>query len=778
MPAPRIDRDGIQIRWDAIRQKISAFISPRLLLLACPFILLAPVWLVGEALYWGTPSSQFIPWWWQAWLTIRAGEWPLWNPMLGMGAPLLANYQSALFYPPTWIYFGLAALGGLPLMAWGQAVLVAAHLAWAGWGMGSLIKRLGKSELAQTVGGLAFSLSGYLVARAHFLSINAAVAWLPWILLAAYDLAHAPRRKRGLLMLALFLGMQWLAGHAQIAWYSLLLATAWIVFWAARTGGGQQVLQAAVGFTAAGLLAFALAAVQLIPTAEYLLNSQRAAQVGFAQAAAYSFWPWRLLGLLSPNLFGNPAYGNFSGYGNYWEDAIYIGLLALFLALGALWGLRRAGKERPLVILLAAASAISLVLALGANTPLFAWLYAHVPSFSLFQAPTRFSIWLIFALALLAAIGVEAWRAPSGRRLYWSRLALAAAAALVALSVLALWVPGQVADFAWATLSMAVVAAGAAWLNLQAPAPKAASNRWPWLVCILLAADLLYAGWGLNPGADLELYQKQSNSPALAQLVGAGRLYLPENDERILKFERLFRFDAFQVEDPGAVRDSQLPNLSILDGLSSANNFDPLLPERYRAWIGVLEKAPAERQSAMLAAMGVTVIERVTDPNTDVVFESRAALPRARWVNCAQIVANGGESIEVLFASAAWQPAELILVEMPQSSNQLLCGSGQAGIVELISATPNKIRLQVDAPGGGWLVLADTWYPGWVALADGVPQTIYPADGLFRAVQLQSGQYHEIEFVYRPASFTAGLVGSALGWASWAFLKVSKRELG
>ena len=127
----------------------------RHLLLLCPFILLAPVWLAGNALYWGTPSSQFIPWWWQAWQTISAGEWPLWNPLLGMGAPLLANYQSALFYPPHWIYFGLAALGGLPLMAWGMAFIVSLHLAWAGWGMGLLVKRLGKSELAQTVARVA-----------------------------------------------------------------------------------------------------------------------------------------------------------------------------------------------------------------------------------------------------------------------------------------------------------------------------------------------------------------------------------------------------------------------------------------------------------------------------------------------------------------------------------------------------------------------------------------------------------------------------------------------
>src|SRR3972149_1803384 len=208
--------------------------SPRVLILVAPFVLMAPVWLTGHALYWGPPSTQFVPWWWQAWQTLRSGELPLWNPLVGMGAPLLANYQSALLYPPTWIYFALAAIGGLPLMAWGQALMVAFHLAWAGWGMGLLIRRLDRSELAQSIGGLAFGLSGYLVARAHFLSINATVAWLPWILLIAYELVQDPRSNRPVLKLGLVLALQWLSGHAQLAWYSLILAIIWMAFWAWR----------------------------------------------------------------------------------------------------------------------------------------------------------------------------------------------------------------------------------------------------------------------------------------------------------------------------------------------------------------------------------------------------------------------------------------------------------------------------------------------------------------------------------------------------------------
>ena len=82
--------------------------------------------------------------------------------------------------------------------------------------------------------------------------------------------------------------------------------------------------------------AIALAAVQLLPTAEYLLQSQRSAAVEYEAAMAFSFWPWRFLSLFAPEMFGNPVQADFWGSANYWEDAIYIGLLPVLLALGSL----------------------------------------------------------------------------------------------------------------------------------------------------------------------------------------------------------------------------------------------------------------------------------------------------------------------------------------------------------------------------------------------------------------------------------------------------------
>ena len=79
-------------------------------ILAAPFILLAPVYLRGQALFWGTPLLQFIPWWHYTWDVLSAGHLPLWNPYLGMGAPPFNSTADPL--SPTVEVFNRALIGG------------------------------------------------------------------------------------------------------------------------------------------------------------------------------------------------------------------------------------------------------------------------------------------------------------------------------------------------------------------------------------------------------------------------------------------------------------------------------------------------------------------------------------------------------------------------------------------------------------------------------------------------------------------------------------------
>ncbi len=203
-------------------------------------------------------------------------------------------------------------------MAWGMAVIAACHLAWAGIGMALLSRKLGWGALSQAVTGLAFGLSGYLVARLGFFSINATSAWLPWILLYLTPSPEGPAsRKKDRTCLILCLGMSLLAGHAQTCWYTLVLAGLWAAFWGWNDPQApsdsknklNRMVRSLLGYGLALGLAGAIAAIQLMPTVEYLLLSGRSTAVEYAYALNYSFWPWRFLTLIAPGLVWQPGDG-------------------------------------------------------------------------------------------------------------------------------------------------------------------------------------------------------------------------------------------------------------------------------------------------------------------------------------------------------------------------------------------------------------------------------------------------------------------------------------
>jgi hypothetical protein len=448
--------------------------------------------------------------------------------------------------------------------------------------------------------------------------------------------------------------------------------------------------------------------------------------------------------------------------------------------------MRLSGRERRLVGFLTGLILVAFLLALGKNTPVFPWLYRTVPTFASFQAPARFTLWAVFSLGMLAALGAQNWRRPQGKGLYWTRLGTAGAAAAGLGAGLVWLAAGRIAGdispgagltaFSVSAASVRAtaiagafgVAAGA--LALAAPpghqggADRYKTGWWQWAVVIILALDLIIAGWGLNPSASVQVYQNQA--PGVEQmrgLAGGGRLYLPPEDEQELRYERFFRFDRFNaVQDWTQVRAALLPNTNMLEGLPSANNFDPLLPGRYVRWMEKLADVPEKKRQAMLNLMGVSLVETMDEsrPN-EVNFSSRPALPRLRWSPCAIHVMDGEAALERTLANLE-QPDTLVVEgePLPQPTN---CRQEDTGSVRLIAENPNQIEVRTQAGAPGFLLLADTWYPGWQAWVDGRPAPLLRANYLFRAVPLPAGE-HMVAIGYRPAWFYLGAALSGLAW--------------
>lgn len=250
-------------------------------------------------------------------------------------------------------------------------------------------------------------------------------------------------------------------------------------------------------------------------------------------------------------------------------------------------------------------------------------------------------------------------------------------------------------------------------------------------------------------------------------MLNNGRLFLPNEDEEKLKFDRFLRFDTFQPFDEGedwkSLRTALLPNVAILDGIPSANNFDPLLPARFVNWLETMEKVNSVTMEQMLMLMGVTVVESIDSGSTSgVKFESRAAYPRFRWVPCSIDAESGEKALQMIKKSQVDLQREVILEQVSQKAGYI-CDPTHKEDVRILSIQDDKVELEVNSPSPGYLLMADVWYPGWRAWTDGQEIPILRANYLFRAVAIPAGE-QKVTIAYRSLIFYFGALISGIFW--------------
>jgi len=724
--------------------------------------------LFGDVLFWGLPSLQFIPWRIEAMDQIWAGQFPFWNSLSGGGAPLFANYQSSLMYPFSWLSLFLAIPQSMSLT-------VVLHLAIAGLGMSFFTRALGISSFGQGVSTLAFGLTTYLTARAGTFPIIQVVAWLPWLLWAAALLVEQVTLRR-VGWLAVFTALLLLAGHAQTAWYALLLTGLFTLMsvLAQRSWqlGTWTLLLAAFGV----ILGAGVAAFQLFGTAELLVQSQRAGGVDYDFAMNLSYAPARILNLLSPNVFGTPAEGTYITGGAFFEDSVYIGMIPLFCALAAVigWGLQRIRRVPTAEVPLAARFTpfwlivvlVGMVLAMGRHTAIFPFLFENVPTFDFFQAPARWHLWTVTGLSVLAGIGVSYWGRAYHTRRWAMRGTVAAGSAVILATTLLIIAPSSIA--AVNLLTRAVIYAGilgvlAGVLTLSQPARTARSfGGWMTLVLLVIAGDLGYAAWGLNPTTSADFYRPQPPSD------WTSRRFWEAETLDTARFETFLRFDNYQtvVLNIEAYRSARLPNINMLDGVSLFNNFDPLLADSYSAYFDLLDQ---EASPGLLraAAVGALVDVNGLTPAPD-------AHPARAWLVSAACWHTTPEALARALVEPTWNPEQQIHLlgdagcAVPQAT---------AGEVQITQEIGGRLEVTVDTERDAWLVVADSDYPGWSATVDGEETPIYRANLAFRAVQIQAGS-HTVNFSYQPAWVLPGLLVSITSFIlALLFLRLRTSEV-
>ncbi len=153
------------------------------------------------------------------------------------------------------------------------------------------------------------------------------------------------------------------------------------------------------------------------------------------------------------------------------------------------------------------------------------------------------------------------------------------------------------------------------------------------------------------------------------------------------------------------------------------------------------------------------------------IYQNLEVLPRAFVVHRARVIEDDGAAVAAMRDASFRPDEEAILYGAPpgQEAGGALTSSAEAvsqgnlnlDRVTIVSYEPERVIIEADLANEGYLILTDTFYPGWKARVDGKGASILRANLLFRAIRLSAGQ-HRVEFSYEPVSLKIGAAVSVV----------------
>ena len=245
--------------------------------------------------------------------SMAAGQVPLWDPYIFAGHPFLANGQHSALYPFSILFYILP----LP-KAYGWFTV--SQLWLAGLNMYIFARVLRQSRIGALLAGITFSLSAFFLVRVVFTMVLAGAVWLP-LLLAVIEIVIRKQEEKGptpyspipyIAAGAVILGIQTLAGHVEITYYTLLVGGFYafcrlsMLWWQQRVM--RTLLPLSIWLLVMIALGLGLGTAQLGPMYEIVTQNFRDSSVTLEQVRGWALPLRRVISFAIPDFFGSPAH--------------------------------------------------------------------------------------------------------------------------------------------------------------------------------------------------------------------------------------------------------------------------------------------------------------------------------------------------------------------------------------------------------------------------------------------------------------------------------------
>ena len=658
-------------------------------------------------------ANQVLPWQQLQANSWHTGEFPLWDPYVWGGQPLIGQLQPGGAYPPNWLLFLMPLKDGHIQQFWINLFFILDHCLAAlfcYW----LCRDLKRSPAASVLGGAIFALSGEVGSIGWPQMLHGAI-WIPLVMLFFLRSLRKERPMASAAISGTFLGISLLSGHHQIPIFTgAIMAGLWAwQIW----NRPRAAFPPAVAFWVLTAMAGAL---QLLPAREYGRNAIRFVgtpnAVYWNQSVPYavheSLPPSALTGFLLPNVT---------------PHNVFVGFTALTLAS---IGFAAAFRKRE-VRLLGAIGVAALLLALG-NVSIFHGLaYLVVPLIEKARTPAMALTLVQFAIAVLAAYGLDACRTRAWNRWWVPALGALGLSVWVALSVLTSVRP-QV-EVEYERLALTAVSALALAAILYGWRRRNISNAAVFLV--LLAVFELGTVVGRNYQA-----RGRSGSPLNALEQNRDIVIFLNNQPQPVRVEVDVGAVPYNIGDWQGIEQFQ----AYLGGITSN-----LLP------FGAEDRAHSVVSQKLFALNYYLGKEPVRAGQQEVfrgesnvnVYRNPDAFPRV-WTVHEAIQTTPADLMTRLRATDLQR--QTLMFDAPPALETCVGDS-----VAITERTANHIVIDARMVCKGMVIVSETYFPGWQAKVDDAPAVIHQAYGVLRGIVVPDGK-HRIRLEYRPVSVYVG----------------------
>jgi len=621
---------------------------------------------------------------------LHQGHFPLWNPFSYCGYPIFANIEACFFQPLILAAAFIASrtsADSLPmLLEWAVVLQVWA----AGIVAYHLFRNFGAGKISAWTGAVMFQTGGYFASRAEHIGTMMAVAWMPLAWLAVVKLRQE-FRPAWLAALAAALGLSVLGG-APAATFAVFASTAALaaVLILMRLARPRLLIGAACGC----LLGLALAAVEFLPAAQLTEHSVARYRADWLGKGGGLHWE-SLVSLVSPDHYHIFEMSRFHGPGDPTFLYLYVSLAGLALAIYGLTQWRnRYAMSLGLMVL------FGILFMLGEHTAIWRLIYPILPEKVRLGIHPEYTYGIVsLGLAGLAAIGLDSLRVANAARL-----------AIGAVIAVDLFLVGSGRPMNCASVKDEPGVTSTAFEGspeLLNEIRRYANRDYP-----PTRIDAVDGGadWATS-GPVIEVPTANGSSPMALEHIIQLRLFLHPGD-RWGWYYPIENLDSPAL-DP--------MNVKYLIASQKAAERLRTLP-RFRS----VESLP----------LGLEL------------FENLSVMPRFFLVNKVQRVTSDLE-VRELVGRQLVSFRDTAVTSQPVTGLSAAAG-GDAGVVQVIDYQADSLRLSVRTPQAAFLVLAESFYPGWRAWVDGAPVEIVRTDIAFRGLVVPAGA-HEVAMRFQPA---------------------------